>query len=160
MQQPRFGRALGAGIIGLMAFTMMLYAAPYMGVPKMEVPALLGGMFGINSLAVGWMMHVMIGIVLALIYAYGFVDRAAGAGWLRGLKFGILPWFVMMIVVAPMLPLVNPTAAKMPPGIFLANLGMMAAIGSLVAHLVWGIVVGAVYGAPSIGHESVLRPQG
>jgi hypothetical protein len=28
-----------------------------MGVPKMDLPQMLGGMFGMNSLAFGWMIH-------------------------------------------------------------------------------------------------------
>ncbi len=120
--------------------------APLMGAPKMDLPAVLGGMFGINSLAFGWIMHFVIGIVLALIYAYWLVDRLAGAPWLRGLTFSILPWLVMMVVIAPLLPALNPMMAKMPPGFFLANIGIMAAIGSLIGHLIWGAVLGAVYG--------------
>ena len=67
-------------------------------------------------------------------------------GWLRGLLFGLVPWIVMMVMVAPMLPMLNPSMAKMPPGFFFANLGVGAIMGSLVAHLIFGAVLGAVYG--------------
>jgi peptidoglycan/LPS O-acetylase OafA/YrhL len=104
MEQRRFWQAIKAGIIAWIVFPLMLYMAPLMRVPKMDVPAILGGMFGVNSLAVGWMMHLVIGLVLALIYAYWFVDRVGGVPWMRGLTFSVLPWLAMMIVVAPMQP--------------------------------------------------------
>jgi uncharacterized membrane protein YagU involved in acid resistance len=155
MDQHRFGQAIKAGLIAWVVFTLVLYMAPLMGVPKMDVPAMLGGMFGLNSLALGWVMHLMIGVVLALIYAYWFADVAGGAPWVRGLTFGMLPWLAMMVVIAPMLPVVNPMLAKMPPGVFLANMGIMASVGSLIGHLIWGAVLGAVYGGVEVRRRAV-----
>lgn len=143
-----FGRALLAGLIGWAVFTTVLFMAPLMGVPPMNVPQMLGGMFGMNSLAVGWILHLMIGLALGVIYVYGFAERLAGAPWLRGMLFGIAPWLIMMAVVAPMLPVLDPMLAKMPPGFFFANMGAMAVMGSLIAHLLYGLVTGAVYGKP------------
>jgi uncharacterized protein DUF6789 len=157
MDQHRFGQAIKAGLIAWVVFTLVLYMAPLMGVPRMDLPAMLGGMFGLNSLALGWVMHLMIGVVLALIYAYWFVDVAGGAPWVRGLRFGVLPWLAMMIAIAPMLPVLNPMLAKMPPGVFLANLGIMAAMGSLLGHLIWGAVLGTVYGGVEVRERAVSR---
>ncbi len=155
MAQYRFGQAIKAGIIAWIFFTLVLYMAPLMGVPKMDVPAMLAGMFGMNNLAFGWMMHLVVGLVLGRIYAYWFVDRVGGAPWVRGLAFGVLPWLAMMVVVAPMLPVLNPMLAKMPPGLFLANMGIMAPMGSLIGHLIWGAVLGAVYGGVEVRERVV-----
>ena len=157
MEQHRFGQAIKAGLIAWVVFTVVLYMAPLMGVPKMDVPAMLGGMFGLNSVALGWVMHLMIGLVLALIYAYWFVDLVGGAPWVRGLTFSLLPWLAMMVVIAPMLPVLNPMLAKMPPGMFLLNMGIMAPMGSLIGHLIWGTVVGAVYGGVEVRERAVAR---
>jgi hypothetical protein len=155
MEQHRFWQAIKAGLGAWIVFTLVLYIAPLMGVPKMDVPAMLGGMFGLNNLGFGWMMHLAIGLMLALIYAYWFVDLVGGAPWVRGLTFGVLPWLTMMVVIAPMLPLLNPMVAKMPPGVFLANQGIMAPMGSLAGHLIWGAVLGAVYGR-GVARERVV----
>jgi uncharacterized protein DUF6789 len=157
MEQHRFGQAIKAGLIAWIVFTLVLYMAPLMGVPKMDVPAMLGGMFGLNSVALGWVMHLMIGLVLAFVYAYWFVDLVGGAPWVRGLTFGVLPWLAMMIVIAPMLPVLNPMLAKMPPGVFLANMGILAPMGSLLGHLIWGTVLGAVYGGVEVRERAVAR---
>jgi hypothetical protein len=116
MEQHRFWQAIKAGIAAWIVFTLVLYIAPLMGVPKMDVPAMLGGMFELNNLGFGWMMHLAIGLMLALIYAYWFVDLVGGVPWVRGLTFGVLPWLAMMVVIAPMLPLLNPMMTRMPPG--------------------------------------------
>lgn len=129
-----------------MVFTLLLEMAPAMGLPAMNVPAMLGGMFGMNSLAVGWMMHFVIGVGLIVLYAYVFAERLSGPAWLRGLQFAVLPWLIMMVMVAPMLGILDPMLAKMPPGFFMIHLGAMASIGSLVVHLIYGAVGGAVYG--------------
>lgn len=156
MQKPRFGRALSAGFIAWIAFNLVMAMAPLMGV-DMNVPAMLGGMFGMNSLAMGWVLHLMIGLILGLIYAYGLASHLPGAPWVRGLLYGILPWLAMMVVVAPMLPLVSPSMSKMPPGFFLANMGMIAPVGGLIAHLVFGAVLGAMYGAADVAHGDAPR---
>ena len=129
-----------------MVFTLLLEMAPAMGLPKMNVPAMLGDMFGMNSLLVGWMMHFVIGVGLIILYAYVFADRFSGPAWLRGLQFAVLPWLVMMVMLAPMLGILDPMMSKMPPGFFLIHIGVMAPIGSLVVHLIYGAVGGAVYG--------------
>jgi uncharacterized protein DUF6789 len=157
MEPHRFGQAIKAGLIAWIVFTLVLYMAPLMGVPKMDVPAMLAGMFGMNNLAFGWMMHLAIGLVLALIYAYWFADLVGGAPWVRGLTFGMLPWLAMMVVIAPMLPVLNPMVAKMPPGVFLANMGLMASMGSLLGHLIWGAVLGATYGGVEVRAHAVAR---
>ena len=150
MRKPDFGRALLAGFVAWVVFTIVLYMAPLMGLPAMNVPAMLGGMFGMNSIALGWIMHLMIGLILALVYVYWLARFLPGQGWLRGLLFGLVPWIVMMVMVAPMLPMLNPSMAKMPPGFFFANLGAGAIMGSLVAHLIFGAVLGAIYGGVTV----------
>ena len=63
-----------------------------------------------------------------------------------------MPWLLAMLVVMPMMGLVHPLvlAGIMPsPGFFLAGMGtILAPLGSLMGHLVYGAVVGAVYGWP------------
>jgi hypothetical protein len=146
MEKPGFGRALVAGVVAWVVFTLLLEMAPAMGLPKMNVPAMLGGMFGINSIVAGWMVHFVIGVGLIVLYAYVFADRLAGPAWLRGMQFAVLPWLLMMAIVAPMLGILDPMLSNMPPGFFMIHLGVMAPMGSLVAHLVYGAVGGAVYG--------------
>ncbi len=153
-------RALLAGLAGTVAFTLLLYAAPLMGLPPMNLPTMLGTMFVANPAAAflpGLAMHLMIGLVLALGYALVFARVLPGAPWLRGALYGLVPWLLAMAVVMPMMALVHPMvrAGAMPaPGFFLSGMGtVLAPLGSLMGHLVYGALVGAVYGESKTGSE-------
>lgn len=133
-----YGRAVLAGIIGTLLMTAVgLWIAPMMGIPRMNPAEMLAGaMAGVAVL--GWMAHLMIGTVLALIYA-AVAGRLPGAPAVRGALFGIAPFLVAQIMVMPMMgmPLFSGSAAM--------------AMGSLIGHLIYGAVVGLVYGPVPAG---------
>jgi len=135
------GRAILAGAVGTAVMTMLMLAAPLMGMPKMAIGEMLGSFLGIGS-ALGWAMHAMIGLVLAGIYALGFAERVPGAPAVRGAVYGFLVFLVAQLVIMPM----------MGAGVFSGgNIPMI--MGSLLGHLAYGGVVGATYslraGAPT-----------
>ena len=127
------GRAVIAGMIGTAAMTGVgLWMAPLMGLPPMNPAVMLAGAMG-GNLVLGWMAHFMIGVTLAAGYALvGSV--LPGSGFVRGALYGIAPFLLAQIVVMPMMgmPLFSGSAAM--------------AMGSLVGHLVYGGVVGGIYG--------------
>lgn len=139
------GRAVSAGIIGTVAMTAVgLWGPPLMGMPPMNPAVMLAGTMG-GSLALGWMAHFMIGITLAAGYAL-FGTALPGPGWIRGALYGLAPFFMAQLAVMPMMgmPVFSGSAAM--------------AMGSLVGHLVYGGVVGGIYGeatavnpAPAVG---------
>ncbi|MBI2906790.1 MAG: hypothetical protein HYX92_03925 [Chloroflexi bacterium] len=146
-------RAVVAGLVGTAALTMVMYLAPAMGFPPMDIATLLGTMFIGDpgaAFAPGLAMHFMVGVVLALAYANVFVRYLPGRAWQRGALFGIIPWFGLMVIGAPMLEVVHPAvrAGMMPPpGLFLLGMGsILAPVGSLIGHLVYGAVLGTIYG--------------
>jgi hypothetical protein len=62
--------AVVAGVVGTIVMSMIMVMAPKMGMPKMAIWEMLGSMFskdGNNVL--GWVMHFMMGVIFALIYA-------------------------------------------------------------------------------------------
>ena len=126
-------RAVFAGLLGTTAMTGLMLAAPMMGMPRMNIGEMLGSMMG-GVTALGWMAHFMIGTALAIAYAAFFATRLPGSAVVRGMLFGIAPWLLAQVVVMPM----------MGAGFFSGSL--VAAIGSLMGHLVYGAVVGTVYG--------------
>ncbi len=127
------GRTVIAGAIGTAAMTGVgLWMAPLMGLPPMNPAVMLAGAMG-GSLALGWMAHFMIGVTLAAGYAL-VGSTFPGPGFVRGALYGIAPFLLAQIVVMPMMgmPIFSGSAAM--------------AMGSLVGHLVYGGVVGGVYG--------------
>ena len=138
--QFSFTKALVAGVIATVVMTLFTFMGGMMGI-KMNIPEMLGSMFG-GSLLIGWAMHFMIGIVLAINYGLIFYSKInVNPLWLRGALFGILPWIMAQIVVMPMMSAMN--GMPFTAGLFSGSLIM--AMASLVGHLVYGAVLGGIY---------------
>lgn len=128
-------RAILAGVIGTAVMTVMsVFIAPMMGMPPMNPAEMLAGQMGGNMM-MGWAAHFMVGIILAVIYAL-VANRLPGPVVVRGAVFGVAPWLMAQAVMMPMMGM----------GMFSGSMTMAG--GSLVGHLLYGGVVGLVYGAP------------
>jgi uncharacterized membrane protein YagU involved in acid resistance len=132
--QPHMMRVIGAGVAGTLAMTVVgLYVAPMMGMPPMNPADMLAGAMG-GFTILGWAGHLMIGVVLALIYANVVLRLLPGPPAVRGALFSLAPWLMAQIVVMPMMGM----------GLFSSSLTLAG--GSLVGHLVYGGVLGAIVG--------------
>ncbi len=130
-------RAAIAGLVATGVMTVVgLWIAPLMGIPPMNPAAMLAGAMG-GSLTLGWLAHLMVGTVLALIYA-AIAPGLPGAPWARGALYGLAPWLLAQLVVMPMM------------GMPLLSGSAVMAIGSLIGHLVYGVVLGVIYGDGSL----------
>jgi len=139
MSKLNLGRGVAAGAVGTAAMTMLMLGAPLMGMPRMAIGDMLGSFLHIGSVA-GWAMHGVIGLTLALIYAGWFATRLPGGPALRGAIYGFGVFLVAQVVVTPM----------MGGGVFSGgNISMIA--GSLGGHVVYGVLVGLIYGEPAAG---------
>ena len=133
--EHRWTRAIAAGLIGTLVMTAVgLWVAPLMGLPPMNPADMLASAMG-GSTLLGWAGHLMIGMVLAVIYAV-VAPRLPGPPAVRGAVYALAPWLVAMVAVMPMMGMPAFGGASGP------------AIGSLVGHLVYGAIVGAIYGDP------------
>jgi hypothetical protein len=101
----RFGRALVAGLLGTAAMTALMYGWPLLGLPRMDIVAALGGVFPFNlsPYVLGSLVHLGIGVSLALIYALFFDPWLPGPGWLRGALFSFIPWLFAITLLGPSL---------------------------------------------------------
>lgn len=146
MKNFNIRRAIAGGIAGTLLMTIMTMLAPMMGMPKMDIAAMLGSMLGgsppqVGSSAwlVGFGMHLMIGIVvLAIGYALITNYLPTSSPLARGLFYGVIVWLIAQLMVMPM----------MGAGFFSSHLpqGMMMAGASLMGHLIYGAALGFVYG--------------
>ena len=133
-----FGRAALAGIIGAAMMTVVgLYAAPLMGIPAMNPADMLADQMGGNAV-LGWIAHFMIGVIFAGAYAV-VAGSLPGPVVVRGALFALAPWLLAQMAVMPMM------------GMGFFSGAMNLAMGSLIGHIIFGGVVGAVYGQPSPG---------
>jgi uncharacterized membrane protein YagU involved in acid resistance len=134
-------KAVVAGVAGTLVMTAVgLYLAPMMGIPRMNPAEMLAGPMG-GSIVLGWLGHLMIGVILAVSYAVLFAGRLPGPPAFRGAVFSLAPWLMAQLVVIPMMgmPLFSGSASM--------------AIGSLIGHLVYGVVIGAMIGKPGEGRR-------
>ncbi len=143
--------AVIAGVVASLVFSMILAMAPKMGMPKMDIVSLLGSMFSTKSnLALGWMMHLMMGIVFALIYAFLWSSGISGATWLGGLILGAAQWLIVGMVMGmiPMMHVGIKSGAVKSPGLWMTNNGgLMAFMGGLVGHMIFGVSIALMYAA-------------
>ena len=83
-------------------------------------------------------LNLAVGLALALGYARFAAPMLSGPAWRRGMIFSLLPW---LISIAFFLPIMG--------GGFLGTdieAGPLPILGNLVLHLVYGAVLGTVYG--------------
>ena len=146
MKNSILTKAIIAGAAGTLAMTIFAVMAPLMGMPEMNVPKMLSSTMGL-PMVFGWGAHFMVGIVLALVYAAVFYNRLKGCGFVKGMKFSLIPWLMAQLIVMPMMAVMN----NMPfsAGIFSGSFIM--AFGSLMGHLVYGLVLGLTFKKVTVG---------
>ncbi len=132
--------AIIAGVVGTAVMTILMYVAPMMGMPKMDIIGMLGSMITTDkrqATGLGLAMHMMMGILFALVYALLWSAGVGGATALWGIVFGAIHTIAVLIVM-PMMMRVHPRPPEM-------DSGPMTMMGQLVGHMVFGLVVALVY---------------
>ena len=142
--------AVIAGIFGTLAMSLVMAMAPSMGLPKMDIVGMLGSMLQSDSnRPLGWGIHLMMGIIFALIYAILWSIGIGAATLLWGLVFGAVHWLGagLMMCGVPAMHAGVKAGTVQAPGVFMLNTGgSMAFMGGLIGHLVFCLVVALVYG--------------
>ncbi|MEF2548484.1 DUF6789 family protein [Aurantimonas sp. E1-2-R+4] len=139
----RYANGVIAGFVATIVLSAIMLMKSAMGLmPQLNVIQMLTEM-GTNygglpaSPVIGWIMHLFIGSILwGLIFA-ATAPMWPGSSYLaRGASFSVSAWLLMMIVAMPMAG----------AGFFGMALGIMAPIATLVLHVIYGLVLGAVFG--------------
>ena len=135
---PNVARTILGGFIGTLAITFVMYAvAPMLIGAPMDIAKMLGSLLGDNWTA-GMALHFVNGsLIFPLIYAYLLYGWLPGGPVMKGATWGVILWLLAEAIVMPM----------MGAGFFHATMGgAMAAVGSLVGHLLYGGLLGAIAG--------------
>lgn len=134
--------AVVAGLAGTVVMTALMYVAPMMGMPEMDIIGMLGSMFTSNKGTATWLgvvIHFMMGIIFAIIYTLVWNLGVGSVTWLWGLIFGAVHG-VVAIVMMPAMMRMHPRPPEM-------ESGSTTMIGQLMGHLVYGLVVALIYAA-------------
>jgi len=130
-------RGIGAGLVATMVLSMIMVAKGMMGLmPELNVIMMLSKMMN-SAPIIGWIAHFMIGM---LVWGLGFSAVArflpGSSNVTKGISFGIAAWAMMMVAVMPMAG----------AGFFGLKMGMVAPVMTLMLHVIYGAVLGLVYG--------------
>jgi uncharacterized membrane protein YagU involved in acid resistance len=146
------------GFAATIILTTVMSAAQGLGLSRMSIPFIMGTMFtGDRSRAalVGFLIHLMAGWAFALVYAAAFESLGRATWWL-GAAIGLIHALAVLITVMPVLPGLHPrmasehrgpepTRALEPPGFLALNYGRWTPTVAIVAHLVYGALLGGLY---------------
>ena len=143
------GKGIVAGFAATVALSLIMLLKAGMGLmPDLNVIAMLTKMLGGSSPVTGWIAHFAIGAVAwGILFVWLDPNIPGNAHWLKGVVFGIGAWLLMMIIIMPMAG----------AGFFGMNLGIMAPVMTLILHLIYGVVLGGVYGLQKPETEIQLR---
>lgn len=148
--------AMIGGLAGTFLLTTVLRSASELRLTRIDLPFLLGTAVTADrqrAKLVGYLLHFVAGLLFSLAYFVGFVGLGR-AGWLLGVGFGIIHGlFAMTALVNILLPVVHPrmgsplssvesVALLEAPGFMMLNYGRATPVVNLVAHAVYGSIVG------------------
>ncbi|HEY3079800.1 MAG TPA: DUF6789 family protein [Chloroflexota bacterium] len=144
-------RAIYGGFLGIALLTVWIRAAWLLGFPPLESTSMLGSMLIGNLLhrdpnaqfILGMIFQLILGTALGLLYGE-FYARIPGGHepWVHGVLFALVLWVIGQVITAPLLG----ALAGENVGIFSLGLGPLALIGGLIGHLLYGVILGTIYG--------------
>jgi hypothetical protein len=138
---------VGAGIVGgliagvVFGMMMQMMTAPTPDGKEMPMMQMVAMVVGSQSMVVGWLYHLFNSAIIGAIFGWALGNRAgsygAGLGW--GAAYGVFWWLLGAQILMPIFLGMPPFASIMMPPM------RMVAIGSLVGHLVFGLILGAAF---------------
>ena len=146
------------GLLATGLLTTLLRASQALHLTRMDVPFLLGTMVTPNrdrAKVIGFVIHFLNGWWMAFLYA-AFFHAFGFATWWLGALMGLAHAAFVLIVVLPLLPGGHPRMASdyhgpdptrllEPPGFLAMNYGYQTPLATAIAHLAYGMVLGAFY---------------
>lgn len=139
--RSKLGAGIVAGLIAGVVFGVMMQmmTAPAPDGGRMPMMAMVAKVVRSDSMAIGWIYHLFNSAVIGAIFGWLFGNRVAtyGSGFGWGALYGGIWWVLGALILMPMF-------LGMPP---FAPLEMMmpVAMGSLVGHLLYGVILGLTF---------------
>lgn len=146
------------GFAGTVTLTALMASSQGVGLTRMNLPYLLGSMVTADrdrANPLGVLVHLVNGWVFSLVYVGAF-HAWGGPTWWKGALIGLAHAGFVLAVGLPALPGVHPRMASErrgptvvrqlePPGFFGLNYGYRTPLSIVLAHLAFGIILGAFY---------------
>jgi uncharacterized membrane protein YagU involved in acid resistance len=153
-----WGSWLVWGFAATIVLTTVMEASRGLRLTRMSIPYMVGMMFTPDrdrAMAIGIGIHLINGWLFSLVYVLAF-QQWGEAGWWRGGAIGLFHGLFVLTVGMRILPGLHlrmaserqgPTVMRQlePPGFLALNYGAGTPTISLLAHVIFGIILGAFY---------------
>lgn len=148
--------------VATLALTTVMAGSQGLRLTRMSIPYMLGAMFTPSrdrAKLTGFGVHVLNGWLFSLLYVAAF--HAWGrATWWAGAAIGFAHAAFVLTVGMRLLPGLHPRMASEqqgptvmrqlePPGFLALNYGYQTPVSVLIAHLVYGVILGSFYSMPA-----------
>jgi beta-glucosidase/6-phospho-beta-glucosidase/beta-galactosidase len=160
-----YGKAILAGVSGAVAWEIVARILIGLGVPFFSIVDTLGAVVlpngsALASWSVGMLLHLLVGAIWAIFYAYFFWSVLPLRPALQGMVFAFVPMPLAICIMRPQLELMHPLtqAGDLPAsGLFGLSGGLYLPLTVAAGHLIWGTVLGALYTHP-VGYAAKRPP--
>lgn len=146
------------GFAATVVLTSVMAGSQGIGMTRMNVPYLLGTMVTPDrdrAKALGVGLHLLNGWVFSAFYVAAF-HLWNGPAWWKGAAIGLVHAAFVLVVAMPAMPGLHPRMASEsrgptvvrqlePPGFLALHYGIQTPISIVVAHVLFGIVIGGFY---------------
>lgn len=139
----RIAASVVAGVVAGVVFGIMMQmmTAPTPDGGRMPMIAMVGQIVGSPTVMAGWLYHLFSSAIIGGIFGWLLAPRVRGygsaLGW--GAAYGFAWWILGGLVLMPVM-LGMPAFAPL----MMAEMRMVA-MGSLVGHLIYGLVLGGLF---------------
>lgn len=139
----KIGASVVGGLVGgiVMGVMMQMMMAPTPDGGQMPMLAMVGKIVGSPTLVAGWVYHLFNSAVIGAIFGLLLGDRVHSYGSALGLgaAYGFVWWILGGLILMPVMLGMSAFAPLMMPPM------RMVAMGSLMGHLIFGMILGAVF---------------
>jgi hypothetical protein len=157
IRRVAFKKAIIAGTLGATAWEIAVRLLIWADLPMFDLVYALGSMLLWKGASVwqwwtvGMMMHILVGAIWAVFYAYFFWSLFDYPPALQGLIFSLLPMLLAGLIMVPQMDLMNERilSGELPKnGFFALGIGWGGPLAIVLGHLVYGAVLGSLYKNP------------
>ena len=146
------------GFAATIVLTGAIILAQSLGFTRIDMPFIIGTMFTADrdrAKVIGLVAHLINGWFFAIVYAL-FFEELHKVSWWFGALIGCVQGLFVVVAVLPVLPGVHPrmvsdfrgpepTRLLEPPGFLATNYGRNTPLVLIVAHALYGLIIGAFY---------------
>jgi uncharacterized membrane protein YagU involved in acid resistance len=147
--------------VATLALTTVMAGSQGLRITRMNLPYMLGSIFTPNrdrAKVIGFVVHLLNGWIFSLAYVAAFHSWGQ-ATWWAGAAIGLVQALFVLTVLMSLMPSFHPRMASEqkgptvtrqlePPGFLALNYGYQTPASVLLAHVVYGAILGAFYSMP------------